>query len=74
MKHAKSLLAKIGVRAFEETAFYLDTFRVPILEKKQLRLVYASFGMANRIARAVGQPPKAYKRNVRRGVVEVILP
>jgi hypothetical protein len=70
----KRAFGQVAIKSAEELGFMLDTFHVPMLEKQQMRLVYGSFRVANTIAKAIGEKPKTYKRIVKRGTIEVILP
>jgi hypothetical protein len=71
MTSARRIYGKTAIALLDFTAFNLDLFRIPKMQKQQDRLIHYSFKTANQIRRELGQQPKAYKRLINRDTVEV---
>jgi len=71
MRHTKRIYGKTMIALCDYTAFNLDLFRIPKMQKRQERLIHSSFRAANKIRRELGEHPKVYKRLINRDTVEV---
>ena len=65
-------LAKLGVRAFEESAFILQTFSVPRLGNKQDKAVRQIYKSSNVLRKRGGLEQKKYHMLNQRGVLEAV--
>jgi len=53
---------KLGIKAYENLGFVLDTFHLPLIKKQQDKFVRGCYRTANTMAGWLGQPRKKYKR------------
>ena len=72
MARSKRLIGKVGIKCYEELAYGLDLFRIPMLKKQQEKAIRQSFHTANIIAKRIGEKPKVYKRITERNIIEEI--
>jgi len=66
------LAFKLGIKAYENLGFVLDTFSFPVIKKQQDTFIRGCYRAANTMADLMGQPRKKYKRLKERDVIEVI--
>jgi hypothetical protein len=68
---AKRIYGKTVIALCDFTAFNLDLFRIPKMQRQQERFIHSSFRVANKIRRELGEQPKVYKHLINRDRVEV---
>ena len=73
MTRAKRIYGKAVIALCDFTAFDLDLFRIPKMQKQQEQIIHYSFMVANKIRREFGEQPKVYKRLINRDTVEVTI-
>lgn len=74
VKHGrtKRVIAKVGARMFEESAFLLDIIRFPFFKKQHNRFINRVYRDARWLRKYAREQPKKYKRIVGRNkLIEV---
>jgi hypothetical protein len=65
-------LAKLGIRAFEESAFILQTFSLPKLGNKQDKAVRQIYKSSNVLRKRAGFEQKKYLMLNQKGILEEV--